>query len=211
MSTYAVSTDRRNGKLSVLSGVLVTFTGRPSLGMVMFLGILQVISLSRTLASQFTPATVMTMVMQELTKFSFWCWEQRGGGVTSTVSVTESSTSSSTGLGGLSHMQRDFIKARVQTQHVSLGLKRNGLAIRVVGELPVPKSQSRVHVKGKLSFLRLVPGKRWRETLHPGRRGIPHALLKPKRAMSRQLRKNPQNYRCVKYLRSGDATQKHST
>lgn len=54
-----------------ICGVLVTFTGSPSLGMVMFLGILQVISLSRTLASQFTPAIVMTMVMQELTRFSF--------------------------------------------------------------------------------------------------------------------------------------------
>lgn len=54
-----------------------TFTGRPSLEMVMFLGILQVISLSRTLASQSTPATVMTMVIQELTRFSFWCCGQR--------------------------------------------------------------------------------------------------------------------------------------
>lgn len=42
----------------------------------MFLGILQVISLSRTLASQSTPATVITIVMQELTRFSFWCYEK---------------------------------------------------------------------------------------------------------------------------------------
>lgn len=60
-----------SGRRKRTSVLLVTFTGRPSLGRVMFLGILQVISLSRTLASQFTPAIVMTMVMQELTRFSF--------------------------------------------------------------------------------------------------------------------------------------------
>lgn len=41
--------------------------------MVTFLGILQVISLSRTFASQSTPPTVIVIVMQELTRFSFWC------------------------------------------------------------------------------------------------------------------------------------------
>lgn len=82
-SVSAVSTDTgwaffRTWLSQEICGILVTFTGSPSLGMVMFLGILQVISLSRTLASQFTPAIVMTMVMQELTRFSFWCWERRG-------------------------------------------------------------------------------------------------------------------------------------
>lgn len=80
-----------------------------------------------------------------------------------------------------SYMQWHFIKARVQTQHVSLGFKRYGLAVGVVGELFVPESQRAVHVKRKRSFLGLIPGEHRRDTLHPCGRGLAYALLKQNR------------------------------
>lgn len=61
--TYTPTTQKQMG----------TLTGKPSLEMVRFLGIRQVISLSRTLAPQSTPPTVIEIFMQEFTKFSFWC------------------------------------------------------------------------------------------------------------------------------------------